>query len=213
MGIFDGLATGILGGIGGLVTNFMNAEEKDKEREFNAAQSQINRDFQERMSSTAYQRSMADMKTAGLNPILAYQKGGASSPSGSQASTTALHLEDPVGKGISSAKTAAETSNMKEQNENLKVQRDLLHAQSAQALSQTTLNEKNAALAAQNTAKAAAETAISRENLSSAEKQKMEADLEKQNLNTFVGQWAHRIGAAGKSVSPAINSASKLFGR
>lgn len=52
---------------------------------FSAQQSQIDRDFQERMSSTAYQRAVADMKASGLNPVLAFQQGGASTPSGSAA--------------------------------------------------------------------------------------------------------------------------------
>jgi len=38
--------------------------------------------FQERMSNTAYQRQMADMRQAGINPILSAKMGGASTPTG-----------------------------------------------------------------------------------------------------------------------------------
>ena len=56
------------------------------QNEFNASEAQKNRDFQERMSNTSYQRAIADMKSAGINPVLAFSQGGASSPSGSSAS-------------------------------------------------------------------------------------------------------------------------------
>lgn len=50
---------------------------------YNSAEALANREWQEHMSSTAYQRAVEDMKKAGINPILAFANGGASTPGGS----------------------------------------------------------------------------------------------------------------------------------
>ena len=47
-------------------------------------------DFQERMSNTAYQRAMEDMRLAGINPIMVSKLGGASTPTGAKASSPDL---------------------------------------------------------------------------------------------------------------------------
>lgn len=57
---------------------------------WSAAEARKQRDWQERMSNTAYQRGMADMRAAGLNPILAYKQGGASTPTGAKGDIKSL---------------------------------------------------------------------------------------------------------------------------
>ena len=108
MGI-GGLISLVTGGIKGLksfgknVTNTMTQEQlTGAQREanaFNAQQAQVARDYETQMSNTAYQRGVADMQNAGVNPALMYGQGAApaGTPNGAAADSVSPTAGDPVG--------------------------------------------------------------------------------------------------------------------
>lgn len=88
------------------------------------AQAQKQMQFQQGMSDTSYQRAMLDMQRAGLNPILAYKQGGASTPGG------AMARSPDIGRGaLQGASAMASLQNIKQQNSNLNAQEALTKQQ------------------------------------------------------------------------------------
>lgn len=102
----------------------------------NRAMSREQMEFQERMSNTAYQRAVADMRLAGINPALAYMQGGASSPGGSTA-----QMVDKIGPAISSA---AHGLRLKGELESLARNNELLASQSKKNIADATLAGRSA---------------------------------------------------------------------
>jgi len=112
--------------IGGIMAN--NASAKSAQRQM---------DFQAQQSATAHQREVADLRAAGLNPILSSKYGGASTPPGAS-----YQAQDVVTPGVNSAVASHRVAAEVKQMEN--AQKELLQSQAEQARSQSQLNATQA---------------------------------------------------------------------
>jgi len=108
MDLFDGIVGDLVGGAIGV---FGAKEANSNARQIATEQMQ----FQDRMSGTAHQREVADLRAAGLNPILS-ANAGASAPSGASAP-----VQNEYSELASSAKNIGDRILQKEQIKNIEM--------------------------------------------------------------------------------------------
>lgn len=135
MGFFSGLANIAGGVIGGLFG-------KSGQEDANSANAEMARDqmaFQERMSNTGYQRAVKDLTKAGLNPMLAYSQGPASTPGGSlsRAENVNTAAMSSAASAMQASQLAAQTVKTKEETDNVKVDTAVKAAQVENVEAQT----------------------------------------------------------------------------
>lgn len=143
-------------------TNAANAVAAGRAMDFSAEQAEKNRQFQERLSSTAWQRGVADMRKAGINPILAASQGGASTPSGSAPSgqavgaVTGAPMMNKFNRSLETFNSAVQANAsvlqlklLKEQIEDVRNSAWLKATQSGTVLQDGLLKSNNAKVAAQ----------------------------------------------------------------
>lgn len=149
--LIGGLLSGGASLLGSIFSSNTSAQNTQAQIAASEQQQQTQNQFQEQMSNTAYQRASADMKAAGLNPMMMFGSGSAaSSPSGSsiqapmpQTKSALGDLGDAVSKAFSSALQVKTFDKMTEEIANLQTDRAKMEAATALTQQQTKTEEQD----------------------------------------------------------------------
>lgn len=127
-------AIGAIGALGSLASGYMTYKGQREANEANILMAREQMRFQERMSNTSFQRQMQDMRKAGINPIMAFGGGGASTPSGAMATSvnalsgTASSAQDALRLASEIAAIRANTAKSKAEREQVQIENKLLES-------------------------------------------------------------------------------------
>lgn len=114
---------GALANKGGENTNEANQNINSAQMAFNAEEAAKKRAWDEQMRATQYQTAVGDLRASGLNPMLAYQQGGAGMPGGATANAgSMIPMQNATQAGINGAMAAAQIANIHAQTDKIKAE-------------------------------------------------------------------------------------------